>query len=114
MKNSHFLFPILIAGIVCSITGIAVAAPREGLLVSETGDLITGYSTVIIDGGLAYPVRNLETSRWYTVDIIQESADGTILCTVGEPMDLIPEGVATDEIQSGDEVMDDDATVPEK
>jgi hypothetical protein len=113
MKNSVIIFSILMSGIICSITGIAVAVPQQGLLVSETGDVMAGYSTLIIDGDLAYPVRNLETGRWYNVYIVHRTADGEILCTVGEPLDEIPDGVAADETESGDEVTDDDSTDPE-
>ena len=111
MRNSLFLF-ILVAGIICCAGGIVLAETEQGLLLSETGDLMTGYSTVIIDGDLVYPVRDLGTGRWYNVEIIQRSADGTALCTVGEPLDIIPDGVVVDETEPGDEVVDDDSSDP--
>ncbi|MBN2225584.1 MAG: hypothetical protein JW765_12980 [Deltaproteobacteria bacterium] len=110
MKNTLIIFSVLISVIVWCAAGIAVAGPQQGLLVSETGDVMAGYCPLIIDGDLAYPVRNLETGRWYNVYIVHRTADGEILCTVGEPLDEIPDGVAADETESGDEVTDDDST----
>ncbi len=85
----------------------AVAAPEQALLVDEKGDAVAGYSTVIIENGLAYPVRNLKTNTWHSVIVTGTTADGTILCTVGEPMGTIPEGVGVDEDGSGEEEADD-------
>jgi hypothetical protein len=108
MKKSLYLF-LVVAGVAMFTTAGAVAASRQGLLVGETGDVITGYSAVIIDNGLAYPVRDLEADTWYTVIIIGTGDDGTILCTVGEPLEIIPDGVETDESESNEKEIDDDS-----
>jgi len=96
MNKMYFVLAILVGFGWCTM-GEAIAAPQQGLLVDETGQPIAGYSTVIIDDSLAYPVRNLETNTWYSVIIVGTKADGTILCTVGEPLEAIPEGVGIDE-----------------
>jgi hypothetical protein len=86
----------------------AIAAPEQALLVDKKGDVVAGYSTVIVENGLAYPVRNLETNTWYSVVVTGTAGDGTILCTVGEPMETIPEGVGVDEGESDEEEIADD------
>jgi hypothetical protein len=60
MNKSLYLFQI-VAGVYFSV-GRNNYYTGKGFLVDEKGDVVTGYSTVIIDNGLAYPVRNLETS----------------------------------------------------
>jgi hypothetical protein len=105
------LFLCIFAGSVVRIAaGGAAAGPEQGLLVSETGDLIPGYTSVIIDNGLAYPVRSLTDGRWYEVTIIHRAADGTILCTIGEALGEMPEGVAVDEGETDEDVTDDETT----
>lgn len=108
-----WLFAVILAGGVLLFSlSAALAAPEEGLLIDEKGDVIPGYSTVIVDDGLAYPVRNLESDTWYCVIVTGTADDGTILCTVGEPMEAIPEGVAIDESGSDEEEVDDDDDRP--
>ncbi len=111
MKKT-FLLCIIAASVAWFAAGSAAADPEQGLLVTETGDLITGYSPVIIDNGLAYPVRSLKDGLWYTVTIIHRSADGTILCTIGEALGEMPEGVAVDEGETDEEVTDDETSDP--
>ena len=100
---------VLVIGLLLLPAVVTIAAPEQALLVDEKGDVVTGYSTVIIENGLAYPVRNLETDTWYGVIITGTAADGTILCTVGEPMGTIPEGVGVDEGESDEEEITDDS-----
>jgi hypothetical protein len=107
MNKSLYLF-LIVAGVLLFPAVETIAAPEQALLVDEKGDVVAGYSTVIIDNGLAYPVRNFETSTWYGVIVTGTAADGTILCTVGEPMGTIPEGVGVDEGESDEEEIDDD------
>lgn len=103
----NFLIVLLLAGIIWCVGGGALAAPVEGLLVDQAGNELAGYSAVIIDNGLAYPVRNLESGQWYSVTIVGTSAEGAVLCRVGEVLAPIPEGVAVDESESNEEEVDE-------
>ncbi len=108
MKHSFLLILALVLGIVCLIEGPAVAGPTQALLVDESGDLIAGYCPVIVDNGLAYPVCNEKEGAWYVVNIVGEAPDGTVLCTIGERMGEIPEGVSTGDGGPGEVVKDDE------
>lgn len=107
-QMKSLLILIFVGGLLVFATAITIAAPEEALLVDKKGGVVAGYSTVIIENGLAYPVRNLETGIWYNVIVTGTATDGTILCTVGEPMGTIPEGVGVDESESDEEEIVDD------
>jgi hypothetical protein len=107
MKHSFCLVFALAFGIVCTIGGPAVAGPARALLVDENGDLIAGYSPVIVEDGLAYPVCSEKEGVWYIVHIVGETPDGTVLCTIGERMGEIPEGVSTGDGGPGEVVEDE-------
>ncbi len=66
--------------------GMALAAPQTGLLVDNNGAPLKGYSNVYVDNGTARPVYGSDTNLWYTVFVTGTAADGTPLCTLGNPM----------------------------
>jgi hypothetical protein len=70
------------------LTGSALAAPQQGLLVDEYGTPVKGYSNVYVVDGKAYPVYNSDDNLWYTVFVTGTAADGTPLCTLGYPMGI--------------------------
>jgi hypothetical protein len=107
MKHSFFLVSALVLGIICLAAGPAASGPEQGLLVDENGGPVTGYSPVIVEDGLAYPVCNEKENAWYTVNVIGQAPDGTILCTVGERMGEIPEGVCTGDGGPGEDIEDE-------
>jgi hypothetical protein len=90
--------------VVCLPATRAFAGPEEGVLVDEVGDPVSGYSPVIVEDGIAYPVFSEKDNTWYSVDVVGESSDGTILCTLGYPMDKIPEDMSTGDGGPGEEV----------
>jgi hypothetical protein len=96
----------LALAVICLPVTQAFSGPEEGVLVDEAGDRIAGYSPVIVEDGVAYPVCSEKDDTWYTVDVVGESADGTILCTLGYPMDKIPEDMSTGDGGPGEEVTD--------
>ena len=86
MKRNLLLISAFVLIALLLTAGMVLAAPPQGLLVDKDGTPVKGFSNVYVENGSAYPIYNAADQLWYNVFVIGTAADGTALCTLGQPM----------------------------